>query len=68
MSEVKQPREVTMQDLIDAGLNAFALQLFMESIAERAGADKFDPIRFSFRGILVTLARDPDRPFDGRHH
>jgi hypothetical protein len=61
-------REVSLQDLIDAGINAFALQLFVESLLAKKDSKTFEPFTFSFRGILFTLAPDPDRPLDGRHH
>jgi hypothetical protein len=66
MSE--QAQEVTMQQLIDGGINAFALQLLVESILAKKDAETFTPFTFSFRGILFTLAPDPHRPLDGRHH
>jgi hypothetical protein len=58
---------VTLQQLIDVGLNGFGLQLFVESVAAKKDANTFEPIRFSYKGILVTLEPDPDRPIDGRH-
>ena len=58
--------DVTMQDLIDAGLNAFGLQLFVESIANKGDAKSFRPLRFRFRGIKITL--EPDGEIDTRHH
>lgn len=64
---------VSMQQLIDAGLNGFGLQLFIESFA--ALRDK-DPALFvmmgsfslSFRGMVVTFSPDPDEKLDGSHH
>ena len=61
-----QVREVEMQDLIDVGLNAFALQLFAESVALKTDAKTFEPFAFNFRGIRVSLA--PIRDVDTRHH
>jgi hypothetical protein len=58
---------VTMQMLTDAGLNAFGLQLFVESVAGKKDATEFRPLKFSYKGILVTLEPDPNRPIDGRH-
>lgn len=58
--------EVTMQDLFSAGLNAFGLQLFVESIAEMHDAATFKPITFKFRGIRITM--QPDGEIDTRHH
>jgi hypothetical protein len=65
---VKAVREVSIQDLIDAGLNGFALQLLVESILVKKDAKTFEPFTLSFRGILFTLAPDPHRELDGRHH
>ena len=64
-----KPPVVTLQMLIDAGLNGFGLQLFVESIADLAAKanGKFDPFTFSYKGILFTCAPDPDHPLDGRH-
>jgi len=58
--------EVTMQHLIDAGLNAFGLQLFIESIANKQDSKEFKAIAFRFRGIKITF--EPDGPIDTRHH
>jgi hypothetical protein len=63
MSEIP---EVTMQHLINAGLNAFGLQLFVESIANMKDAQTFKPITFKFRGIKMTM--EPEGPIDTRHH
>lgn len=60
------PPEVSMQNLIDAGLNAFGLQLFVESIANMKDAATFKPITFKFRGIRITM--QPDGDIDTRHH
>ena len=57
---------VTMQQIIDAGLNAFALQLFVESVAGHRDAKTFSPFSFRFRGITITL--QPDGEVDTRHH
>lgn len=58
--------EVTMQQLIDAGLNAFGLQLFIESIANKKDAKSFSPLSFRYRGIKITL--EPCGEIDTRHH
>ena len=58
--------EVSMQQLIDAGLNAFGLQLFVESIGDKKDAKEFKPITFKFRGIKITF--EPDGEIDTRHH
>ena len=60
--------KVTMQMLIDAGFNAFGLQLFCESFADRAGKDVFEPFTFSFRGLRFTVEREPGEEIDTRHH
>jgi hypothetical protein len=70
MSSDHIPPVMSLQMLIDAGLNGFGLQLFVESIAalaEKSGG-KFEPFTFSFRGILFSWAPDPNNPLDGRHH
>ena len=73
-TEEKRVPDATMQQLLDAGLNAFGLQLFIESIADVYGKSReighaqFEPITISFRGVLVKFSPDPDRPLDGRHH
>jgi hypothetical protein len=60
------PPEVSMQQLIDAGLNAFALQLFAESVAGKDGAKTFTPFSFIFRNIKITL--EPNGEVDTSHH
>lgn len=62
----EQIPEVGMQQLLNAGLNAFGLQLFIESIANKKDAKDFKPLSFKFRGIKVTL--EPDGEIDTRHH
>ena len=52
--------ELTGQQLLDAGLNVFGLQLFLESIASKKDATTFDPISFIYRGIKITI--EPCRP------
>lgn len=56
-----------MQQLVDVGFNAFGLQLFVESVAAQNDGAEFKAFTFSYKGILVTLAPDPERPIDGRH-
>jgi hypothetical protein len=63
----KKVPHVTMQMLIDAGFNAFALQLFVESFANRGGKEPFDPFSFSFRGLRLTVEREPGEEIDTRH-
>lgn len=62
MSDGKRIPEVTTQMLIDAGLNAFGLQLFIESIAVMKDAATFSPMTFRFRGIKFTM--EPDGPIE----
>lgn len=63
--------KVTMQMLIDAGLNAFGLQLFAESFAGKIDPKNPDgglPFSFSFRGLRFTVEREPGEEIDTRHH
>lgn len=63
--------KVTMQMLLDAGFNAFGLQLFAESFANRIQPeDKWagTPFSFSFRGLRFTVEREPGEEIDTRHH
>lgn len=57
---------VGMQQLIDAGLNAFGLQLFAESVAGKTDAKTFNPFVFMFRNIKITL--EPVGEVDTAHH
>jgi hypothetical protein len=57
---------VSMQQILDAGLNAFDLQLFAESVAGKTGATTFEPFSFKFRNIKITL--EPDGEVDTRHN
>jgi hypothetical protein len=62
---------VTMQMLLDAGFNAFGLQLFAESFAGKINPEKPDaglPFSFSFRGLRFTVEREPGEEIDTRHH
>lgn len=56
-----------MQQLVDAGLNAWGLQLFVESVADKKDAKEFRPITFIYKGIRVTLEPQPGLVVDGRH-
>lgn len=56
----EKPIEVTTQMLIDAGLNAFGLELFAESIAGKKDVKDFKPITFRYKGVAVTIAPDPE--------
>ena len=59
--------KVSLQQLIDVGLNGFALQLVVESLVDKVG-EKFDgPFQFNYKGLLLTLERAPNESIDGRH-
>jgi len=60
-----KPPEVTMQMLIDAGLNAFGLQLFAESVAGKTDAHTFRPFTFIYKNIRITM--EPHGAVDTRH-
>ena len=63
--------KVTMQMILNAGFNAFALQLFAESFADRIRPeDKWAglPFSFSFRGLRFTVEQEPGEEIDARHH
>ncbi len=57
--------DVSMQQLLDAGLNAFGLQLFVESIAGKKDVATFVPFTFRYKGVKITL--EPDGVIDTRH-
>ena len=60
-----------MQMILDAGFNAFGLQLFIESFADRLNPqDKWAglPFAFSFRGLRFTVEQEPGEEIDTRHH
>jgi hypothetical protein len=52
MSKTLKP---TMQMLLDAGINGFALALLSESLAGKKDIRTFNPIRFEFRGVIYTF-------------
>ena len=63
--------KVTMQMLLDAGFNAFGLQLFCESFARKINPENPAaglPFTFSFRGLRFTVDREPGEEIDVRHH
>lgn len=63
--------KVSMQMLLDAGFNGFALQLFCESFAGRINPENPDaalPFAFSFRGLRFTVEREPGEEIDTRHY
>jgi len=45
----------TMQMLLDAGINGFALELLSESLAGKKDIKTFKRLRFEFRGVIYTL-------------
>ena len=63
--------KVTMQMLINAGFNAFGLQLFAESFADKIRPEEQWaglPFSFSFRGLRFTVDCEPGEEIDTRHH
>ncbi len=46
---------VNEQMLIDAGLNVFGLQLFLESVLLKKDVETFDPLSFIYKGVKITL-------------
>jgi hypothetical protein len=63
--------KVSMQMLIDAGLNAFGLQLFCESFAGKidpANPSAGLPFSFIFRGLKFTVEQIGGEEIDTRHH
>ena len=62
---------VGIQQLLNAGFNAFGLQLFAESFAGKINPEAPDaglPFSFSFRGLRFTIEREPGEEIDVRHH
>lgn len=57
---------VEMQNLMNAGFNAFGLQLFCESACIVSGGNTFKPLSFIFRNIKFTL--EPQGEVDTSHH
>lgn len=51
-----------MQQMIDSGVNAFAVQLVAENFAllREGGEALAEPLRFSFRGVRFTIEEDPE--------
>ncbi len=56
MNEKNRIPEISLQQLIDAGLNGFGLQLFMESVKDKKDSETFEPFSFIYKGVKVTLA------------
>lgn len=59
LEEPIPPPEVSTQMLIDAGLNAFGLELFVESIAGKKDFKNFNPISCRYKGVKLTFEPDP---------
>lgn len=57
---------VTRQHILQAGLNVFGLDLFIESVAGKVEAKTFAPFTFRHRGIEITLK--PVGEVDTRHY
>lgn len=55
-----KPPMVTTQMLIDSGINAFGLQLLIESLVDKKDVKTFKPLRFEYRGIIITLEPVPE--------
>jgi hypothetical protein len=51
--ETQDVSNVSMQELHDAGLNPFAVQLLVESYAKTATPP---PITFVWRGVVISLS------------
>jgi hypothetical protein len=56
----QQPREVTLQELLNHGLNGFAVLLLIESIERHPGKPLLKPLRFQFRGFKFTIEPHPE--------
>lgn len=53
---------ITMQELIDSGLNGFAVELLAESINGHRGKEKlYRPFSFAFDDVAFTFSLLPDR-------
>lgn len=58
--------DMTMQELLNMGLNAFALQLLIESLPNVEHLEGVKTISFGFRGARITI--EFDEQLDRRHH
>ena len=56
----QEPRECTLQELLNHGLNGFAVLLLIESIERHPGKPLLKPLRFQFRGFKFTIEPHPD--------
>jgi hypothetical protein len=45
--------------LVNAGLNGFAVEMLVESVRQFRDFEKFGPFRFSMRGVSITVSYDP---------
>ena len=59
-----QPREVTLQELLDHGLNGFALAVLVESFGRHPTGLK-KPVTFQFRGYKFTVEPAPEEKDNG---
>ena len=50
---------ISTQVILDAGLNVFGLQLFLESFTDAAGG-KTEPLEFTYLGVKVRLQIDEE--------
>lgn len=60
ITEASAPPTVTMQQLLDAKLNGFALELLSESLAGKKDIKTFKPLSCQFRGVLYTFQPAPE--------
>lgn len=59
-------QEISMQELVQMGLNAFALQLLVESLPNVEHGEAWHKLEFRFRGAEITIEFDDN--LDRRHH
>lgn len=64
----KSVPHVSMQQLLDTGLNGFGLQLFIESFEKLKPTAQQLPFAFEFRGLRVTFEIPEGGQLDTRHH
>ncbi len=53
-TKVNKQKGLPPQQVLDAGLNVFALQLLVESFTDLAGGDT-TPLKFTFCGVDIQL-------------
>ena len=56
MKRVIEIPEISLQKMIDAGMNGFGLLLFMKSIKDKKDSATFKPFSFIYKDVKVTLA------------